>query len=109
MDDLDIDPALKEVIQERVKAKLGLNRDHTKKALAFSLGLFNKVYEQLARTANVTSDSIRIFLKLFSVTDKNQIRLVKSKMAKIFKPHFRQALLKSSQGTSDGIFGGESN
>ena len=92
-----------------MKAKLDLNIDHTKKALAFSLGLFNKVYEQLTRTANVTSDSIRIFLKLFSVTDKNQIRLVKSKMANIFKPHFRRHLLKSTQGTSVGIFGGDSN
>ena len=77
--------------------------------MAFSQGLFGKVYEQLSRTANVTSDSIRMFLKLFSVTDSNQRRLVKSKMASIFKPHFRRALLKNAQGTSDGIFGGESN
>ena len=46
--DLDIDPTLKETIQERVKAKLDRNRDHAKKAMVFSLGLFNKVYDQLA-------------------------------------------------------------
>ena len=110
LDDLDhLDQATKDTIQERCKAKLDANKEHALKALAFSQGLFGKVYVQLARTANVTSDSIRVFLKLFSVTDANQRRLVKSKMASIFKPTFRRALLKSSQDSSEGIFGGKSN
>ena len=110
LDDLDhLDQATKDTIQERCKAKLDANKQHAEKALAFSQGLFGKVYEQLSRTANVTSDSIRMFLKLFSVTDANQRRLVKSKMASIFKPAFRRALLKSSQDSSEGIFGGKSN
>ena len=109
MDDLDIDPALQEAIQERVKAKLDANLVHTKRAVAFALGLFHKVYEHCARTANVTSDSLRVFLKLFSATDKNGMRLVKSKMANIFKPSFRRQILKNAQGSSIGIFGGDSN
>ena len=109
LDDLDIDQATKDTIQERTKAKLDANKEHAEKALAFSQGLFGKVYEQLARTANVTSDSVRVFLKLFSVNDINQRRLVKLKMANIFKPAFRRALLRSTQDSSKGIFGGESN
>ena len=109
LSDLDLDQATKETIQERAKAKLDKNKLHARKALVYSKGLFNRAYHQLARTANVTNDSVGIFLKLFSVNDINQRRLVKSKMANIFKPAFRRALLRSTQDSSEGIFGGESN
>ena len=75
--DLELDPATVETIQERVRAKARANRAHTKKALAYSNGLFTKTYGQLTRTANVTSDSIHMFLKLYSVNDANQRRLVR--------------------------------
>ena len=58
-------------------------------------------------TPNVTSNSICVFLKLYSVNDVNQRRLVRSKMANIFKPGFRWHLLKNSSEASQGIFGGE--
>ena len=43
-----------------------------------------KMYDLLSVLANITSDSIRVYLKLFSVTDVNQWRLVRSKMSNIF-------------------------
>ena len=59
--------------------------------------------------ANVSRDSVHVYLKLFSFTDANQPRLVRSKMSNIFKPNIRQALNQSTSGSSQGIFGGESN
>ena len=56
--DLELDPAMVETIQERVRAKLKTNKVHAKKAVAYSNGLFMKTYDSLAKTANVTSDSI---------------------------------------------------
>ena len=61
-----------ETIQERAKAKLVKNKVHAQNALAYLNGLFMKVYDSLAKSANVTSDSIHVFLKLFSVNDANQ-------------------------------------
>ena len=50
-----------------------------------------KVYDLLSHLANVTSDSVCVYLKLFSVTDANQRRLVRFKMSIIFEPNIRQA------------------
>ena len=47
------------------------------------------------------------FLKLHSVNDVNQHRLVRSKMANIFKPGFRRHLFKNSSEASQGIFSRE--
>ena len=68
-----------------------------------------KVYNSLSRTANITSNSVRIYLKLYSVTDANQCRLVKSKMANIFKPNVRWALLWNALDSTQGIFGDDPN
>ena len=65
------------------------------------------MYHALADFANCTSDSVRIFLLLYSVTDFNQWRLVKQKMATIFKPNLRRALTSYTVDSSQGIFGGE--
>ena len=106
LSDLELNLATRETIQERAKAKARANKAHFKKALAYLNGLFTKAYGQLARTANFTSDSIHVFLKLYSVNDVNQCRMVRSKMANIFKPVFRRHLLKQSSDPSQGIFGG---
>ena len=68
-----------------------------------------KMYDSLSSLANVTSDSIRVYLKLFSVTDANQQILVRSKMSKIFQPNVRQALNQNTSGSFQVIFGGDSN
>ena len=68
-----------------------------------------KVYDLLCQLANVTSDSFRVYLKLFSITDANQRRLVRSKMSNIFKPNVRRALNQQASDSSQGIFGGDSN
>ena len=64
------------------------------------------MYCALANFANCTSDSVQIFLWLYSVTDFNQQRLVKTKMASIFKPALRRALTSYATDSSQGIFGG---
>ena len=67
------------------------------------------MYGSLSTLANVISDSVCVYLKLFSVTDANQRRLVRSKMSSIFKPSVRQALNLNTSDSSQGIFGGVSN
>ena len=47
--------------------------------MVISQGLFMKMYDSLSVLTNVTSDSIRVYLKLFSVTDAYQQRWVMSK------------------------------
>ena len=68
-----------------------------------------KVSDSLSSLSNVTRDSIHVSLKLFSITDANQPRLVRSKMSNIFKPNIRWALNQNTSGSSLGIFGGDSN
>ena len=68
-----------------------------------------KVYDSLSSRANVTWVSVCVYLKLFSMTDANQRGLVRSNMSNIFKPNIRQALNQSTSGSSQGIFGGDSN
>ena len=65
------------------------------------------MYHALADFANGTSNSVWIFLWLYSVTDFNQWRLVKQKMATIFKPNLCRALTSYTVDSSQGIFGGE--
>ena len=67
-----------------------------------------KVYDLLSHLANVTSDRVCVYLKLFSVTDANQRRLVRFKMSIIFKPNIRQAFNQNTSDSSHGIFGGDS-
>ena len=59
--------------------------------------------------ANVTRDSICIYLKLFSVTDVNQRRLVRSRMSNTFKPNIRQALNQNTSDSSQVIFSSNSH
>ena len=97
------------LIQERVKAKLDKNKEHACRALNIYQGLFMKMYGLLLTLTNVTSDSVCVYLKLFSVTEANQQRLVTSKMSSIFKPSVRRALNLNTSYFSQGIFGGISN
>ena len=107
LSDLGLDPAVADEIQRRSYAKCVANRDHFKKALEASNKNFTSLYGKFAKTVNFSSDSLRVFLELHSVNDTNQRRLVRSKMANIFKPAFRQHLLKQSSDPAQGIFGGE--
>ena len=67
------------------------------------------MYGYLISLPNVTSNSVHVYLKLFSVTDINQQRSVRSKISSIFKPIVRQALNLNTLDSSQGIFGGDSN
>ena len=75
--------------------RAALNREHA------------NMYRSLADLANSTSDAIRIFMCLYAVSDFNQWRLVKQKMATIFKMDFCRALTSYNADSSLGIFGGE--
>ena len=59
--------------------------------------------------ANVTRDSICVYLKLFSVTDVNQRRLVRSRMFNTFKSNIRQSLNQNTSDSSQVIFGSNSH
>ena len=98
-----------ELIQEKARAKAALNRKHAKRAVHTYEGLFCQMYGSLASLANVTSNIVCVYLRLFSVTDFNQRRLVRSKMCTTFKPNVRQALNTNASDSSQGIFWGVSN
>ena len=85
----DLDSDTVRVIQERVKAKIDKNKEHAHRALYIYQGLFIKMFSSLLAPTNVTSDSVRVYLKLFSVKDTNQQRLVRSQMSSIFKHSVR--------------------
>ena len=72
--DQDLDPNTVKVIKERVKAKLNKNKDHAHRALNFYFALLIKMYCLLSTLTNITSNSVGVYLKLFSVTDTNQQR-----------------------------------
>ena len=84
-DIVGLDPQIAERIQQKARDKAVLNRKHAKKALHTYDGLFCSMYCLLANCANVTSDSVGIYLRLYSITDYNQQRLVRTKMCSIFK------------------------
>ena len=84
-----LDPQIAELIQQKARDEDALNRKHGRAALNTYDGLFRSMYRSLANFANFTSDSVRIYLRLFSVTDYNQRRLVRNKMSLIFKPNIR--------------------
>ena len=73
LDDQELDPDTMLKIQERAKAKLDKNKERA----VFSQGLFMKMYNSLSLLANVTRDTIRVYLKVFSVNDTNEQRLVR--------------------------------
>ena len=64
--------------------------------------------DQPLRLANITSYSVYVYLKLFSDTDANQRRLVRSKMLNIFNPDLKRILAAAALDTFLGIFGGNS-
>ena len=66
---------------------------------------FSVKFIVLASLANVTSDSVHVYLRLFSVPDANQRRLVGSKVSTIVKPIVRWALNLNTSDSSQGIFG----
>ena len=114
-EDVELDPSgiealdqqVIEHIQQKAREKAVLNREHAYKALNTYDGLFPQMYPALADFANGTSDSDWIFLCLYSVTDFNQRRPAKQKMATIFMPNLRQALTSYTVDSFQGIFGGE--
>ena len=67
-----LDPGIAERIQEKAKAKASKNKKHASRALLTYQGFFQQMHGFLSTLANVTSDSVCVYLKLFSVTDANQ-------------------------------------
>ena len=59
----------------------------------------------MAFVANMTSDSLCVYLNLYSVTDSNNQRLVKSNMLSIFKPGLRRIVANATLDSYQGIFG----
>ena len=66
-------------IQKKAREKVAPDRDHAYRALNTVEGFFPQMYCALSDFANGTSDSVRIFLRLYSVTDFNQLEPAKEK------------------------------
>ena len=69
-------------------------------------GIISKLYSQLAKLTNMTIDSHYVYLKLFSMTDFNQGRLVRAKMRSIFKLYIRWILALLATFLNQGSFEG---
>ena len=67
-----LDPHIAELIQQKARDKAAQNRKHARAALITYDGLFCSMYCSLANFANFSSDSVWIYLRLFSITDNNQ-------------------------------------
>ena len=81
LSDIDgLDPEIAEYIQQKARDNAVLNRKHAKQALHTYDGLFHSMYCSLANFTNITSDSVCIYLRLYSVTNYNQQRLVRTRM-----------------------------
>ena len=93
-------------IQKRAKAKLEKNKEYACGAVVYSQVLFMKVYDLLSHLENVTSDSVHVYLKLFSVTDANQRRLLRFKMSIILSLILGRPLTRTLK--IPPIFGGDS-
>ena len=67
------------------------------------------MYRSLADFGNYTSNVISTFMHLYAVSDFNQRRLVKQKMATIFRPDLCHNLTSYKADPSLGVFGGQKN
>ena len=56
------------------------------KQLHFARNVGKMLYGSLAKVNNMTSDSLYLYLKLYSVNNLKNWRFMKSKMLSIFKP-----------------------
>ena len=63
-DIVSLDPQITECIQQKARDKAVLNRKHAKQALHTYDALFCIMYSLLANFTNVTSDSVRIYLRV---------------------------------------------
>ena len=90
-----------------IKDRDTLNRKHAEKAINATNGLFINIYRSLADFDNYTSNNISTFMRFYAISDFNQLRLVKQKMATIFRADFHRPLTSYSADSFQGIFGGE--
>ena len=67
----------------------------------------SSLYGSAAELHNSVSDSLWVYSRLFSVHDYSIRRLIRAKMANIFRPGFWKAIMMGVSGSSVGIFGGE--
>ena len=87
LSDIDnLPPEVIDQIQMKARERAALNREHAEKAIRARNGLFCNMYWSLADFGNCTSYAIQTFMRLYAVSDFNQWRLVKQKMATIFRP-----------------------
>ena len=65
------------------------------------------LYGSAAELHNSVSDSLQVYSRLFSLHDYSVWRLIRAKMANIFRPGFRKAIMMGASESSVSIFGGE--
>ena len=75
LEGLDLDH--EETIRQRVLKLSVDNHDHANEALHRIIRQICRLYKLLSRLANENNDNLRVYLKLFSVTDGNLHRLVR--------------------------------
>ena len=102
-------PEVIAIIQGKARDRAALNREHAEKAIRATNGLFVNMYRSLADFGNYTRNAISTFMLLYAVSDFNQRRLVKQKMATIFRPDLRHNLTSYMADPSLGVFGGQEN
>ena len=82
------------------------NKVEVAETAMFATKLFFELYSQVAKLANVTSDSPRVYKMLFSLTDFNQQRLIRFRMLSILIPNLRQIIATTATISQQSNFSG---
>ena len=107
VDDLGLNDEQLAALESRFKALHAENQGRCHAAAKKASTAIHTLYGSAAELHNSISDSLRTYTRLFSVHDLSIWRLIRAKMANIFRPSFRKAIMNGSCISSVGIFGGE--
>merc|ERR1712105_206491 len=107
VDDLVLNDEQLAALESQFKALHAENQGRCHTAAKKASTAFHTLYGSAAELHNSVSNSLWTYTRLFSVHDLSIRRLIRAKMANIFRPAFRKAIMKGAGMSSVGIFGGE--
>ena len=92
-------------LEERFAALHNEDQGRFDSAARKSAETISSLYGSAAELHNSVSDSLQVYSKLYSVHDYSIWRLIRAKMANIFRPSFWKAIMRGASGSSVSIFG----
>ena len=107
VDDLGLNNEQLAALEVRFKVLHAENQGCCHLAAKKASQAISSLYGSAAELHNSVSNSLQIYSNLFSVHDHSIWRLIRAKMANIFRPGFQKAIMKGASESSVCIFGGE--